>query len=65
MADRSIVDFIEDWQTGFFVIIGSAFLGLVVGMVVGSIIGPVGFIPGFLGGVIVAFLAYSFLRYGH
>lgn len=64
VAETSIVNFIEDWQTGFFVILGSAVVGIVLGIVVGSLIGPSGFLIGFVGGGILAFLLYAYLRYG-
>lgn len=64
MAERSIVDFIEDWQTGFFIVIGSVIAGVVSGVIAGSIVGRAGFAVGFTGGAILGFLAYSYLRYG-
>lgn len=64
MTDRSIVDLIEDWQTGFFVVVGSAAVGILVGLVGRSVAGPPGFVIGIPVGTILGFLAYSFLRYG-
>jgi hypothetical protein len=63
MSGRSLVEFIEEWQTGFFLVIGVAVVGAVAGLAVRSVAGPPGFFAGFLGGVLVAFLAYSYLRY--
>jgi len=58
MSGDRIVEFIEDWQTGFFLV-------LVVAGVAGlRLAGPPGFFAGFLGGVGLSFLAYSYLRYG-
>ncbi|MFC7046956.1 hypothetical protein ACFQH6_17505 [Halobacteriaceae archaeon GCM10025711] len=64
MAEKSTVDLIEDWQTGFFLILGCAVVGLLVGAIVSSFLGPPGFFLGFLGGGILAFLAYAYLSYG-
>ncbi len=64
MAEESLVAFIEEWQTGFFLVLGSAVVGIVAGMAVRSVGGPPGFFAGFLAGVLAAFLGYSYLRYG-
>ena len=64
MAEKTIVDLVEDWQSGFFVVLGLAVVAVVVGVAVGSLVGPSGFVPGFIAGGILAFLAYSYLRYG-
>lgn len=64
MADRTIVDLIEDWQTGFFVVVGSAVVGVLVGLALRSVTGPPGFVIGIVVGAILGFLAYSYLRYG-
>mgnify|MGYP000654590191 CR=1 FL=1 len=64
MTDRSIIDLIEDWQTGFFVVVGSAVVGLLVGLAVRPVAGPPGFILGIVVGTLLGFLAYSYLRYG-
>jgi hypothetical protein len=64
MADRTVVDLIEDWQTGFFVVVGSAVVGVLVGLALRSVAGPPGFVLGIVVGAILGFLAYSYLRYG-
>jgi len=64
VSDRSIVDLIEDWQTGFFVVVGSAVVGVLVGLALRTVAGPPGFVLGILVGAILGFLAYSYLRYG-
>lgn len=64
MSDRSIVDLIEDWQTGFFVVVGSAVVGVLVGLGLRSVAGPPGLVIGILAGSMLGFLAYSYLRYG-
>ena len=64
MAERTVVDFIEDWQAGFFVVIGSAAVGVVAGVALRSLLGPPGFPLGFAGGGLLAFIAYAYLRYG-
>ena len=59
MSGDRIVEFIEDWQTDFFLV-----LGVVAGVAGLRLAGPPGFFAGFLGGVGLSFLAYSYLRYG-
>jgi hypothetical protein len=64
MSGSSLVEFVERWQTGFFVVIGVAVVGVLSGLAVRSVAGAPGFFAGFLGGSVLAFLAYSYLRYG-
>ncbi|RCU47152.1 hypothetical protein DU504_07460 [Haloplanus salinus] len=64
MADRTVVDLIEDWQTGFFVVVGSAVVGVLVGLALRSVVGPPGFLLAVVAGTVLGFLAYSYLRYG-
>lgn len=64
MAERTIVNLIEDWQTGFFVILGCVLAGVLVGLAGQSQFGVPGFAAGLFGGTILAFLAYAYLRYG-
>ncbi|MEF8779774.1 MAG: hypothetical protein V5A46_03745 [Haloferacaceae archaeon] len=64
MSERGIVEFVEDWQTGFFVLLGSIAVGFVGGLVGRANLGPPGFYLGFAVGLGIAFLAYSYLRYG-
>jgi hypothetical protein len=64
VADRAVVDLIEDWQTGFFVVVGSAVVGVLVGLALRSVAGPPGFVLGVFGGAVLGFLGYSYLRYG-
>lgn len=66
MSEKSLVQFVEEWQTGFFVVLGAAVAGVLTGLAVSGLfgLGAPGFFAGFLGGVVVCFLAYSYLRYG-
>ena len=64
MADRTVVDLIEDWQTGFFVVVGSTVVGVLVGFALRSVAGPPGFVLGIVAGAVLGFLGYSYLRYG-
>ena len=64
MSERGIVGFIEDWQTGFFVVLGSAVVGVLFGIGIRSVIGPPGFLIGFVAGMVLGFLSYSYVRYG-
>jgi hypothetical protein len=64
VSERSIVDLIEDWQTGFLIVVGSAVVGILVGLAGRSVAGPPGFVLGIPVGAILGFLAYSYLRYG-
>lgn len=65
MTEQNVMGFIEEWQTGTFLIIGSALVGAVSGSLLGSIgSGNLGLV-GFLVGAILAFLSISYLLYGH
>ena len=64
MSERTTVDLIEDWQTGFFLVLGIAVVGIAVGAILGQLGEPSWFVPGFLAGGVLAFLAYSYLRFG-
>lgn len=64
MSDRTIVDLIEDWQTGAFLLIGSAVVGFLTGGLVGTFADPPFAVLGVFAGAILAFLAFSYLLYG-
>lgn len=64
MADKSIVDFIEEWQTGFFLVLGTAFVAFSAGILVSSVASPAAGLAGFVGGAVLAFLTFSYLLYG-
>ena len=64
MSQQGITELIEDWQTGAFILIGSA----LVGFVSTSLLNSVGYGNlsgiGFIVGAILAFLSFSYLLYG-
>lgn len=64
MAEKSVVELIEDWQTGAAYIIGSVLVGGALGLFLRSQ-GPdyLG-LGGLLVGTILAFLFFSYVRYG-
>jgi hypothetical protein len=64
MAEKTGVEFFEEWQIGAFVLIGCAVVAVVVGVAVGMLTRPIGFLPGFVAGGVLAFLVYSYFRYG-
>lgn len=64
MAERTLVDLIEDWQTGALFVFGSVLIGAVLGWVLateGSVY--LGF-GGFVVGTVLGFLLLSYLWYG-
>ncbi len=64
MSEQNVVGFIEEWQTGAFLIIGSALVGAVSGSFLGSLgSGNLGLV-GFIAGASLAFLSISYLLYG-
>ncbi|CQR53543.1 MULTISPECIES: hypothetical protein [Haloferax] len=65
MAERTMVEFVEEWQRGAFLLFGSALAGGVSAVFVGSLRPgtPLGLITFFVGSVL-AFLAFSYLFYG-
>lgn len=64
MAEKSVVELAENWQTGFFFLVGIGIFGLVVGATVGSVTGDTGRYLGVIGGMIFGFLLGSYLLYG-
>ncbi|WP_323192686.1 hypothetical protein [Halostella sp. PRR32] len=64
MTEKNAVELVEQWQTGFFFVIGSALFGALLATLLSSIKPPVGGLIGFFGGVALAFLAFSYLSYG-
>jgi hypothetical protein len=64
MSEKTIVDLIEEWQTGFFLVLGAALVGFCTAVLLSSLGSPVAGLVGFAGGAILAFLAFSYLLYG-
>ena len=66
MAKQSVVDFIEEWQTGAFLIVLSVVVGALPVIGLGSVLpsSPVVILGVFLIGTIVAFVGSSFIIYG-
>jgi hypothetical protein len=59
-----LVEFVEEWQTGFFLVVGSVLGGVVAVVLVREFVGPPAVLGSFLGGAMLAFLALSYLFYG-
>ena len=66
MTEQSVVDFIEEWQTGAFLIVLSVVVGVlsVIGLVSVLPSSPAVILGAFLVGTIVAFVGSSFIMYG-
>ena len=66
MAEQSTVDFIEEWQTGAFLIVLSVVVGALSVIGLNSVLPstPVVILAVFLVGAIVAFVGSSFIIYG-
>jgi hypothetical protein len=66
MAEQSTVDFIEEWQTGAFLIVLSVVVGALSVIGLGSVLpsSPIVILGVFLVGTIAAFLGLSFIIYG-
>ena len=66
MAEQSAVNFIEEWQTGAFLIVLSVIVGALSVIGLGSVLpsSPVVILSVFLVGTIVAFVGSSFIIYG-
>jgi hypothetical protein len=64
MGEKSMVDFVEEWQTGFFLIIGSVVFGIFTAFVVRPYTIPRITFLSFFGGGIVGFAILSYLLYG-
>jgi hypothetical protein len=57
-------ELVEEWQTGAFLLLASAFVGFVAAALLGRGFSSSLAVPGFAGGAAVAFLALSYLLYG-
>ena len=66
MAEQSTVDFIEEWQTGAFLIVLSVVVGALSVIGLNSVLpsAPVVILAVFLVGTIIAFVGSSFIIYG-
>ncbi|WP_435333586.1 hypothetical protein [Haloarchaeobius sp. TZWWS8] len=64
MSQKTVVDFLERWQTGFLLVVSAAFVGTVVAMLTRSFEPPYGGTLGFVAGAVVTFLLLSYLLYG-
>jgi len=66
MVEKSAVDFIEEWQTGAFLIILSVVVGAFSVIGLSSVLpsSPVVILSVFLVGTIAAFVGSSFIIYG-
>lgn len=66
MAEQSGVEFIEEWQTGAFLIVLSVSVGVALVAGFGSVIlsTPVAILSVFVVGAVAAFLLSSYLIYG-
>lgn len=64
MEENRMVALVEDWQTGAFTILVLAVVGGISALIGGTFAGGFGYLLGFIGGPILTFLAYSYLRYG-
>lgn len=64
MSEKTGVDFVEDWQSGFFLVLGTAFVAFSAAILVSSLTSPLGGLVGFVGAAILAFAAFSYLLYG-
>jgi hypothetical protein len=72
MSEKTTVEFIEEWQTGFFLVLGCALTGVAGAMALVRIasvifdpsVGWVGFVLGFFGSGLLAFALFSVLLYG-
>lgn len=63
MVTKTAVEFIEEWQLGFFFIIG-CFIGAVGGLFLFAHLGW-NTVAGFVLGAVSAFLIASYVLYGH
>ena len=66
MAGKSGVEFVEEWQTGAFLIVFSVGVGAALAFGLGSALAstPAVMVGGFIGGVLAAFLLSSYIIYG-
>lgn len=63
MAEKNIVEFIREWQTGFFLIIGTLLASVGSAIILKPLI-PFGVLIGGISGAIIGFLTISYILYG-
>ncbi|UVE51275.1 hypothetical protein KU306_05160 [Haloferax larsenii] len=64
MSEKTAVEFIEEWQTGAFLIIGSVVAGAFSAVALGPYETLAGVLFVFFFGAVFAFLGFSYLLYG-
>lgn len=64
MAEKSVVDLVEAWQTGFFILVGCLLAGVLTALALGELDVPYGVPVGFFGGAVAAFFLVSYAIYG-
>lgn len=64
MTERTAVDFVEEWQTGAFLLLASALVGFVAASALGRGFSTDLSIPGLVGGAALTFFALSYILYG-
>ncbi|ELZ70236.1 hypothetical protein G3A49_00885 [Haloferax volcanii] len=64
MSKKTAVEFIEEWQTGAFLVIGSALVGGVATAALGPYETLAGVLFVFFFGAVFAFMGFSYLLYG-
>ncbi|WP_265111059.1 hypothetical protein [Halosolutus halophilus] len=62
MSKKTVVEFIEEWQTGFFIMLSSLIAGSIGGFLFGQV--ELNTIVGFGVGFLLMFLSASYVLYG-
>ena len=64
MTENDVVEFIKEWQAGFFFVVGCVLAGATVGLLLSRLHPPYGGLIGAVVGVVAAFIVFSYLLYG-
>jgi hypothetical protein len=65
MTEKGVVDLVEEWQTGAFLVFGCVAAAVVLGIAFARVSGSASLgVAGFFLGGVLAFLVFSYLSYG-
>ncbi|MDS0293297.1 hypothetical protein [Halogeometricum luteum] len=65
MVEKGVVDLVEEWQSGAFIVFGCVAVAVVLGVSLARVFGSTALgVVGFFGGGVLSFFLFSYLSYG-